>query len=158
MGELASKFQSVLCDQLSESYPSLDWKTEHRIAGTPVDVAGIGDEILFLVELEWRRADPADNSAKLFRHLTTGQVDQNHITVIQIFTGYYDLATGGVSSKRKNAEFIGHIAEDAIETLSYYPVNFDSEPPKRGNDWEVDWKASAEKTLSEISSRVPVSE
>ena len=157
MGELATRFQSYLRDQLSESYSSLDWKTEHRIAGTPVDIAGVGDETLLLIELEWRRADPADNSAKLFRHLSTGQIDQNHVTVVQIFTGYYDLATGGVSSKRKNAEFIGHIAEDAINSLSYYSVDFDPEPPKRGNDWKKDWKASAEKTLSEVSNRVSVS-
>jgi len=158
MGELATRFQSYLRDQLSESYSSLDWKTEHRIAGTPVDIAGVGDETLLLIELEWRRADPADNSAKLFRHLSTGQIDQNHVTVVQIFTGYYDLATGGVSSKRKNAEFIGHIAEDAIDSLSYYSVDFDPEPPNRGNDWEKDWKASAKDTLSEVFNRVPISE
>ncbi|WP_090303542.1 hypothetical protein [Natronorubrum texcoconense] len=154
MGELATRYQSYLCNQFSELYPSLDWKTEHRIAGTPVDIAGVGDGILLVIELEWRRADPADNSAKLFRHLSTGQVDQNHVTVIQIFTGYYDLETGGVSSKRKNAEFIGHIAEDAIDALSYYSVDFDPEPPKRGGDWEEDWKASAKETVSAISEKI----
>ncbi|MFP9061981.1 hypothetical protein ACLI4R_15825 [Natrialbaceae archaeon A-chndr2] len=158
MGELASGFQSYLCDQLSESYPSLDWKTEHRIAGTPVDIAGVGDGTLFLIELEWRRADPADNSAKLFRHLTTGEIDQNHVTVVQIFTGYYNLASGEVSSKRKNSEFIGHIAEDIIDALSYHSVDFDPEPPKRGNDWEDDWIDNAKETLSEISSQVSVTE
>lgn len=157
MGELATEFQSYLCNQLSESYPSLDWKTEHHIAGTPIDIAGVGDEVLLLIELEWRRADPADNSAKLFRHLTTGQVEQNHVTVVQVFTGYYDLATGGVSSKRKNAEFIGHIAEDAIDSLSYYSVDFDPEPPTQGNDWKEDWKTSAKDTLSVVSNRVPIS-
>ncbi len=156
MGKLASTFQSYLREELSETHPSVDWRTEHNIAGTPVDVAGIGDDTLLLIELEWRRADPADNSAKLFRHLDTGQIDQNHVTVVQIFTGYYDLATGGVSSKRKNAEFIGHIAENAIDELSYYSVNFDPEPPKRGNDWKDDWKMSAKETLSAVSNHVHI--
>ena len=157
MGKLASTFQSYLRSQLSESHTPLDWKTEHRIAGTPVDVVGIGDETIILIELEWRRADPADNSAKLFRHIDAGHIDQSRVIAIQIFTGYYNLASGGISSKRKNAEFIGHIAEDAIGTLTYCSVDFELEPPKRGNDWEEDWKTFARETISEISERIPVS-
>ena len=30
---------------------------------------GSNNNQLYLIELEWRRADPADNAAELFRHL-----------------------------------------------------------------------------------------
>jgi hypothetical protein len=72
MGEFASTVQEFLRDELATARPTLEWHTEYRIAGTPVDIAGVGAEELTLVELEWRRADPADNTAKLFRHLDAG--------------------------------------------------------------------------------------
>lgn len=75
MGEFADTVQHYLCDSLSAQYNSFNWQTEFNIAGTPVDVAGEAREKLCLIELEWRRADPADNTAKLFRHLESGEVE-----------------------------------------------------------------------------------
>lgn len=150
MGEFATEVQSYLCDRLEELYPDQNWDTEHHIAGTPVDIAGIGEEKRTLVELEWRRADPADNSAKLFRHLSIGSIDADHVDVVQVFTAYYDLANGGVSSKRENAEFVGEIAAETIEQFSYYPIDFDLIPPKRGDEWPDDWRQTADDTIKQM--------
>lgn len=154
MGHFSRLAQSYFLKKLTNCYTACKWEKEYSIAGTPVDLAGTCDEVLILIELEWRRADPADNSAKLFRHLSTGQIEFSNIIVIQVFTAYYDLAQGGVSSKRKNAEFVGQVAADAIDHLSYYSVDFDLEPPKRGQEWQDDWQSAAESTVNKVQEHI----
>lgn len=153
MGEFATAVQKRLCDALVAAHPDLDWSVEQYIAGTPVDVAGRDDERSVLVELEWRRADPADNTAKLFRHLVDGTFgDDERVLVCQVFTGYYDLASGGVSSKRENAEFVGHVADGRFERFRYHPVNFDLVPPKRGAPRPDGWRTTADEVAADIGS------
>jgi len=155
VGEFATTVQSYLRDALAERRLSATWHTEYRIAGTPVDIAGIGEERLHLVELEWRRADPADNAAKLFRHLDAGEIDAERVAVFQVFTGYYDLQRGGVSSKRKNAEFVGEIAAETVDRLSYTPVEFALDPPKRGGEWPADWETAADAVAATLCDGMP---
>ncbi|MEF8884818.1 MAG: thiolase family protein [Haloarculaceae archaeon] len=143
MGNLARRVQERFRERLAAARPGLDWTVEHRVAGTPVDVAGLGNSVV-LVELEWRRADPADNTAKLFRHLAEGQFDADRVVVAQVFTGYYDLARGGVSTKRENAEFVGRVAADTFDCFSYAPVDLAIDPPKRGDALPDDWRAAVD--------------
>ncbi|MFO7832523.1 MAG: hypothetical protein R6V31_00320 [Halohasta sp.] len=150
MGEFATTVQTYLCDSLAAAYPRVDWETEYRIDGTPVDVAGVGDTHLYLIELEWRRADPADNAAKLFRHLDSGEIDAEAVTVFHLFTNYYDLARGGVSSKRQNAEFVGRMAAASVDRLSYLTVDLDIDPPKRGGEWPETWQASVDESIATL--------
>jgi len=88
MGEFANTVQEYLREELSNHWSTLSWEIEYQIAGTPVDVGGQGSEKLVLLELEWRRADPADNAAKLFRHLDTGSIEAETIEVFHVFTNY----------------------------------------------------------------------
>ena len=153
MGEFADAVGDHLRDCLRERRPGLDWETEYRIGRTPVDVVGEDGDRFVAVELEWRRADPADNTAKLFRHLAEGGFeDYDEILVCQVFTGYYDLRSGGVSSKRENAEFVGSVAEDAFDRFRYRAVRFDLDPPKRGGDRPDDWRARTDETSERITS------
>ena len=155
MGAFAEAVQARLAETLAERLPGYEWATEHYVEGTPIDVAGIDDRRLVVVELEWRRADPADNTAKLFRHLTDGALDDyDAVSVFQVFTGYYDLTSGGVSSKRENAEFVGRTAADRFDRVTYQPVDFDLDPPKRGTDWPDGWETIADAAASAIVSRV----
>lgn len=154
VGELARQVQERLRDRLEAARPAFDWTVEYRVAGTPVDVAGVGTDALAGVELEWRRADPADNAAKLFRHLDEGQFDVGRVVVAQVFTGYYDLASGGVSAKRENAEFVGRVAADTFERLDYAPVDLAIGPPKRGGDLPDDWRASVDDAAASIAELV----
>ncbi len=140
MGEFANDIQSRLSNQLAEKLPSFDWVTENQVGDTPVDLVGRKGDQLVLIELEWRRADPSDNTAKLFRHLSTTDPPATDITVIQLFTQKYDLESGGVSSKRENAEFVGHIAADALDNLAYLSLDFNLDPPKAGGDLPEDWR------------------
>ncbi|MFC7074656.1 hypothetical protein ACFQJ7_08135 [Halovenus rubra] len=140
MGEFASTVQTTLKQMLACEYPTRDWQTEYNSNGTPVDVAGLGENTVVLVELEWRRADPANNTAKLFRHLDEGSINHQRVSVFQLFTRYYDLARGGHSSKRENAEFVGYTSTRAFDRVSYSPIDLDIDPPKRGGDWPTDWK------------------
>jgi hypothetical protein len=151
VGEFAGAVNARLRDRLAERCPAFDWATEYRVAGTPVDVAGESPDHLALVELEWRRADPADNTAKLFRHLAAGRLPYARVSAFQVFTGYYDLASGGVSSKRENAEFVGRVAADAFEHLSYRPVEFGLTPPKRGGERPDRWARVADGTADRIA-------
>lgn len=155
MGAFAEAVQDRLAATLAERRPTFDWTTEHRVARTPIDVAGIDGDRLVAVELEWRRADPADNTAKLFRHLADGALDEyDEIAVFQVFTDYYDLASGGVSSKRLNAEFVGRTAADQFGHLSYQAVDFDLDPPKRGAEWPDGWEAIADESAIEIADSI----
>ena len=49
MGAFATAVQDYLCESLAASVPAVGWETEYRIAGTPVDLAGVGDTQLFLI-------------------------------------------------------------------------------------------------------------
>ena len=154
MGAFATAVQDYLCESLAASVPAVDWETEYRIAGTPVDVAGVGDRQLYLIELEWRRADPADNAAKLFRHLDSGEITAEAVTVFHLFTDYYALQRGGVSSKRQNAEFVGRTAADTHDRLSYTVVDIEIEPPKRGGEWPETWQETVDETIATLSAAI----
>ncbi len=123
---------------------------EWQLQTTPVDVAGRGDDTLVVGELEWRRADPADNTASLFRHLETGRVSESRIVVGQLFTAYYDLARGGVSSKRNNAEFVGRAAARTDDRLTYRPIRLGIEPPTADGSLEDGWKAAVSAATDEF--------
>ena len=157
VGEFAEAVQERMSERLAERLPAFDWETEHYIGGTPVDVVGLDETDLVAIELECRRADPADNTAKLFRHLSTGNervlAEHRRIVVVQVFTAYYDLASGGVSSKRKNAEFVGQVAQRALEGVTYHPVKFDLDPPKRGGEWPPEWREIADETVDAVIAR-----
>lgn len=154
MGKFAKAVQNHLCESLAEHYPMGSWKSEFNINGTPVDIGGTKVDQLYLIELEWRRADPADNAAKIFRHLQGDHVKAEQVVFFQIFTGYYDLSRGGVSSKRKNAELVGEMAAQTFEKLSYSSVDFDMDPPKRGVDWPDTWKEVADKTATTLCDEI----
>ena len=177
VGKFAEAVQERMCERLAERRPGFDWETERSLGGTPVDVVGIGgtpadvvglgetpadvvgigEADLVAIELEWRRADPADNTAKLFRYLSTGNegvlTAHRRVVVVQVFTAYYDLASGGVSSKRKNAEFVGRVAQRALESVTYHPVKFDLDPPKRGGEWPSGWREVADETVDAVIAR-----
>jgi hypothetical protein len=152
VGELARRVQERFRDRLAAARPELDWTVEYSIAGTRVDVGGVGGPTV-LVELEWRRADPADNTAKLFRHIAEGQLPER-VVVAQVFTEKYDLVSGGVNSRRKNAEFVGRVAADTFDRLSYAPVDLAIDPPKRGETLPDDWRESVGETATTIADLV----
>lgn len=115
-----------------------------------MDVVGERDGLVVLVESETRRADPANNAVKLFRHVAEGTLEADEAVVCQVFSAYYDLDSGGVSSKREDAEFIGGIAADALAGLEYHAVDFPVEPPVRDGDPPEGWRATAGRTAEEI--------
>ena len=161
MATAATRVQRRLRETLAERHPGFHWTTEYRVGSTPVDVAGEGGASgedgdgngngeLVLVELEWRRADPADNTAKLFRHLASETLDAETVHVRQLFTTYYDLASGGVSSKRKNAEFVGERVADAFEHVDYTALTLPLDPPKRGGELPLAWKETVDATAASL--------
>jgi len=154
VGEFATTVQSYLERALDERCPSVTWQTEAPVGGTRVDIAGDGDGGRYLVELEWRRADPADNTAKLFRHLADGVFDTERVAVFQLFTDYYDLQRGGVSSKRRNAEFVGRVAAETVGRLSYTPVELGLDPPKRGGTRREGWEAAVDAVADEVGETI----
>ncbi|WP_435360217.1 hypothetical protein [Haloarchaeobius sp. DFWS5] len=154
MGEFARAIQETLRDELRAARPTYDWSVEFPVNGTPVDVGGESEtsDTLVACEVEIRRADPANNTVKLFRSLSEGVLDDyDRIVVCQAFTAYYDLASGGVSTKRENAEFVGHLAEDVFERVTFVPVEFAVDPPKRGGEWPEQWETAVTETASTVA-------
>lgn len=154
MGRNAEEIQRSLRDRLADLLPRFDWETESRVGTTPVDVAGRGDGTLVVVEVEWRRADPADNTAKLFRQLARGESDVDRTVICHLFTEYYALAGGGVSTKRENAEFVGRRAARTVDRLTYLPTTLPLDPPKGDGRLPDGWADAVERAAGEIAATV----
>jgi hypothetical protein len=148
VGSHADRVTAELAAALAERRPDFTWTTEHYVGRTPVDVAGEGNGRVF-VEIEWRRADPANNTVKLFRHLSDSGVD-GPVSVVQLFTRYYDLQSGGVSSKRANAEFVGERIASTFDHVSYEAAILDIDPPKRGGTLTEGWQKEVEEAADEL--------
>jgi hypothetical protein len=156
VGEFATRVQARLRKHLAAERPDYEWTVESAIPGTPVDVVGRAGQTVVLVELEWRRADPADNAAKLFRHLARGDLDTDRAIVCHLFSAYYDLASGGVSAKRENAEFVGAVAADRLDAFDYRPIDLAIDPPKRGGDPPGEWAAAVADAAVTIAATLPI--
>lgn len=111
------------------------------------------DDPLVLVELEWRRADPSNNTVKLFRHLVEDDLAEE-VRLVQLFTRYYELQSGGVSSKRANAEFVGERIAATVDGVAYAPLTLEVDPPKRGGERRDGWRAAIERAADRIEARV----
>lgn len=179
MGDAADRVRDRLRDGLAERLPGYDWATEERLGRTPVDVVGVaanpattvGPPIV-LVELEWRRADPANNPVKLFRHAAEGRLgelgddgpadgdgptdDHDHAAdalCVQLFTDYYR-TTDGDSSKRENAEFAGRRLSRVVDGLEYEGASLPLAPPKRGGELPSDWREQVDDAVARVASLV----
>lgn len=154
MGEHASQVQTALATALAARRPAFEWTTEYDLDGTPVDVAGVGHSVLVVVELEWRRADPVDNTATLFRQLADGILAESspprRLVVVQLFTAYYDLVRGGVSSKRQNAEFVGRRIAASFDHVSYHGVSLDLLPPRADGTLPETWESAVDESVRDV--------
>jgi hypothetical protein len=132
VGKFASDVGDRLRDSLAAAFPGREWRTEHYVGGTPVDVASPGNPVVF-VEVECRRADPANNPVKLARHVDEGVFDAP-VVLVQVFSEHYVLDSGGPNSKRENAEFVGEVAAETLDSFSYHALDLAVDPPKRGGE------------------------
>lgn len=149
MGKFADDVQETLRDALAERLPSRTWVTEYSVRRTPVDVASPDAPHVF-VEVEMRRADPSNNPVKLARYTHEGEFVAP-LLLVQAFSGYYDLTSGGVSSKRKNAEFVGELGTEALDGFAYRGLDLGFTPPKRGGERPDGWRAGVEGVADEIA-------
>ena len=118
-----------------------------------MDVVGRSDDRFVAVEIEWKRADPANNTAKLFYYADEDEfAEYDEIYICQLFSGYYDLASGGVSSKREVAEFVGETAAESVANVSYRSLDLPINPPKRGGERPAEWRARTDETAARIAS------
>lgn len=76
------------------------------------------------------------------------------MVVCQAFSGYYDLESGGVSSKREVAEFVGRTAAASVERVTYRPVALPIDPPKRGGEWPDGWRTAVDEVAGDLVEQV----
>jgi hypothetical protein len=137
--EFSVRVQTALRDALA-ARTDREWTTERYVRRTPVDVAtDDGATPLVLVEVELRRADPANNPVKVARAVHEGAFDRP-VRLVQLFSGYYDLDGGGVSSKRENATFVGSLADEALAEFTYGALDLGFTPPVRGAEPPAGWR------------------
>ncbi|NIB98181.1 hypothetical protein [Halobacterium sp. R2-5] len=155
MGEFADDVHAHLRDALAARRPHREWTTEWYVGRTAVDVAGVpaGDAPLVLVEVEMRRADPANNPVKLARHAAEDAFDAP-VVLVQLFSGYYALADGAASSKRENAEFVGGLATDSLAGFDYRAVDLSLSPPVRGDDPPEGWQDAVANAADRVDERI----
>lgn len=158
MGEFARTVQTAVRDGLAAATAGFEWHEEYDVDGTPVDVVGVpadseGEHALVAVELEVRRADPANNTVTLLRALDAGALDRyDRVVVCQVFSAYYDLVNGGVSTKRENATFVGRLAERADDRVAFHAVDLPVNPPKRGDDPPAGWERGVDDAVAAVAS------
>lgn len=158
MGEFARTVQTAVRDGLAVATAGFEWHEEYDVDGTPVDVVGVpadseGEHALVAVELEVRRADPANNTVTLLRALDAGALDRyDRVVVCQVFSAYYDLVNGGVSTKRENATFVGRLAERADDRVAFHAVDLPVNPPKRGDDPPAGWERGVDDAVAAVAS------
>jgi hypothetical protein len=68
--------------------------------------------------------------------------------VAQLFTAYYDLARGGVSSKRRNAEFVGRRVAASFPHVSYHGVSLPLDPPRADGTLPDGWRESVDDVVT----------
>ena len=107
-----------------------------------------------LIELEWRRADPVNNTVSLLRELGEDRTPSGPVAVCQLFTRYYTLEPGGYSVRRRNAEFAGDIADDQLPDVTYHPITFDIDPPRGEGDLPSGWREAVETAVDRIVAAV----
>ncbi|GGM58700.1 hypothetical protein J2752_001147 [Halarchaeum rubridurum] len=167
MADFTARVQRALRDALAERLPARTWETEWYARRTPVDVAGApdsdgdaavprsetaaADAPLVLVEVEMRRADPANNPVKLARYADEGDFERP-VVLVQLFSDYYDLETGGVSSKRENAAFVGRLATAHVEGFTYAARDLALSPPKHGADPDGEWESAVRDAADAVTS------
>ncbi|QDX40096.1 hypothetical protein [Salarchaeum sp. JOR-1] len=148
MAAFTDAVHDALADALAERLPGFDWTTEERVRRTPVDVAGETADRRVFVEVEMRRADPANNPVKLARYADAGDFDRP-VFLVQAFSDYYALDTGGVSSKRANAEFVGALADDHVPGFAYRALDLPLAPPKHG-EYAEEWRPAVDALADEL--------
>lgn len=151
MGAFAQAVQERLRDRLAIAHPGFEWTTEFYVERTPIDVVGERGDRMAFVEVESRRADPANNPVTVFRHATEDAFGGRSVVLCQVFSAYYDLARGGVSSKRKDAEFVGRVAADAFDSLEYAALDMPVDPPKAGGEFPDGWETAVDEVAGGIS-------
>ncbi|MGB9986847.1 hypothetical protein [Salarchaeum japonicum] len=152
MAAFTDAVHDALRDALAERLPGFEWTTEERVRRTSVDVTGERADRRVFVEVEMRRADPANNPVKLARYADAGDFDCP-VFLVQAFSDYYELDSGGVSSKRKNAMFVGRLADDHISGFSYRALDLSLTPPKHG-DYAEDWRPAVDALAAELAELV----
>lgn len=120
---------------LKESIPYIKW--ESQISPSfwhgRFDLFGQYENQIYIIELEFKRQDPAINVIKVFR-----AVDENkrslkgkEIFFIHVFSECYS----SKGAKRKNAEFTGEKMSMAFRNLEYVSIDFNLAPPKEGDSF-----------------------
>jgi hypothetical protein len=165
VGEFARTVQTAIRDGLAATTEWFEWHEEYAVGSTPVDVVGVprgasagaSERVLVAVELEVRRADPANNTVTLLRALDAGGLDwYDRVVVCQVFSAYYDLVSGGVSTKRENAAFVGRLAERADDRVAFHAIDFPVDPPKRGDDPPADWTHGVDAVVEDVVAAISV--
>ncbi|GGN11900.1 hypothetical protein GCM10009021_09880 [Halarchaeum nitratireducens] len=154
VADFTDRVHARLRDGLAARHPARSWETEWYARRTPVDVAGVPDNAaasLLLVEVEMRRADPVNNPVKLARYAHEGDFDRD-VRLVHLFSDYYALDSGGVSSKRENAAFVGALASDHLDGFAYDALTLDVAPPTHGATPDGAWLTAVDEAAAAIGS------
>lgn len=93
-----------------------------------------------------------NNTAKLFYYADDGKIENDEVIICQLFSGYYDLESGGHSSKREVAEFLGETAAESVGRVSFHPFGLLIDPPKKGGNRPEGWQVRIDEIAEQIAS------
>jgi len=94
------------------------------------DLFGQYENKVYIIELEFKREDPATNIIKVFRAVDENLqiLNKTKICFIHIFSDFFNLK----KEKRINAEFVGKKMSKEFNNLEYISMDFNAVPPVRG--------------------------
>lgn len=128
------KFSSYCEDQIVKNLKiitqGINWRcrTNFFTGASKIDILGLENNNIYIIELELRREDSVNNVVKIFYQLENYQklFLEKHIWFIHIFSKFYE----DHISKKSIAEFACKKMAKAFENVDYYSLSLNILPPK----------------------------
>jgi len=97
------------------------------------DLFGQYENNIYIIELEFKREDPAINVIKVYRAVDEKLqiLDKTKVYFIHIFSDFFNFN----KEKRINAEFVGKKMSKEFSYLEYISIDFNVAPPVRGDSF-----------------------
>ena len=129
MSQLSNICEDEITKQLKDVCQGVKWSCRSKFfdSSSKIDILGVSQKNIYIIELELSREDPVNNVAKIFFQLDKGKptFSEKRIWFFHIFSKKF--STG---DKRQIAEFIGNKMSDEYNNLKYTSLTLDIIPRK----------------------------
>lgn len=152
MSILSNICEDEINKQLENLSKGIKWSSRSKFFGSSseIDILGICQKNIYIIELELSREDPVNNVAKIWFQLDKVKqtFSEKSIWFFHIFSKKYSSG-----SKKQIAEFVGNKMADEYGNLKYTSLTLDI-VPRKDRDITDDFIDSCYKSISSLSNAI----